>query len=1175
MSENFPERHIEAYLSFFQNAPNPILVVDQQHRYINGNQAALTFLELNSIGELRSKTIWDFMQPKTDPEKLAILQKYEKWWQTGGQMDSFYLVNQKIKILDLQIQPMLWQGEKVLVGFGRDVTQGSQEKKIASVLLELHKKAWTMSEDELFEYIMDTAVSVTESVIGFILEITPDQQAILFKKWNKETWKFCKVNIPDKYPLKNAGNWADCVRERRAIVYNDYETSPNKKGLPPGHPPIFRIMTIPVVENHIVKYVIGVGNKPTRYQKENIDQLQLIANEMEKIISQHRIENVLRESDERFRMLFEHAPLAYQSLDKNGCILEANRAWLELFGYTRAEVIGKWFGDFLAPEYIDGFNERYPLFLTQGCAHNEFVMIHKTGKRIDICIEGRIGRTVNGQFKQTHCILQDETERKQAEAKLQENLKYLQSILNTTQDGFWVVDTTGKIVDVNDVYLKFSGYTRDEFLRLNIHDIEHDEKPEETKAHMLNIIEHGHDCFQTHHRKKDGSIFDVEVSASYLGKEQNKVIAFCKDITVQQINIKSLKENELKYRSLSEELDRNQQLLHLSQRMANIGSFEYNFETDSIRFSDQMYSILSIPKNTPLMFPQLVEGMIKPADLTEIGKLCFHTRNDELQQGFEFQIYPSAKPSKWVKMQLILTKGPDGFPNLVSGVLQDIDDGKRKELQLKQSEEKYRELVMNANSIIMKIDKDYRITYANEFAINYFGFSEAELIGNSVLETIVPEKESTGRDLNKMVRDVFQYPEGYESNINENIKKNGERVWIAWANKRMYDEQGNFTGLLTIGSDITKTVRAELRLQESEERFRTLAEQSIVGLFVLKNDWFVFANQGMGEIIGVPPQEILKWEKRDFIALVHGEDQLSLIRTFEQILIESKQIVEVRLLTKASKEKFLRMFLKRIEIQGQIFIQVVLVDISDLKRAEAQLKTSEQKLTETNTKLQSINQDLEGFIHSASHDLQAPLRRIDGFSQAIMDDYFSNLPDLAKDYFKRIRNGIQQMFEILDGLLRLSRVQRATLNYVSIDLSDLVTEIGKQIIDQDPKRHVDLKIKPNIQIKADLPLIRIVLENLLSNAWKFTSKNPNAEIEFGTTIQDQKVVYYIKDNGVGFDQKYVDKIFGLFTRLHDSQEFKGTGIGLATVKKIIELHHGQIWTEGKVNDGATFYFTLP
>lgn len=244
------------------------------------------------------------------------------------------------------------------------------------------------------------------------------------------------------------------------------------------------------------------------------------------------------------------------------------------------------------------------------------------------------------------------------------------------------------------------------------------------------------------------------------------------------------------------------------------------------------------------------------------------------------------------------------------------------------------------------------------------------------------------------------------------------------------------------------------------------------------------------------------------------------------------------------------------------------LDITERKRMIETLERDQ-------TALRSANQELKSFSYSVSHDLRAPLRAIDGFSLALQEDYVEILPEEGRHYLQRIRGAAQHMGRLIDNLLMISQVSQRKLQLQPVNLSLLVKKITAQMMEQDKSRSITLKIQHDVIVPGDESLLQIALENLIGNAWKYTNKKTNACIEFGMRTQEGSPVCFVRDNGVGFNMQYADKLFVAFQRLHSTEEFEGTGIGLATVGRIITRHGGRVWAEAEVGKGACFYFTLP
>uniref|UniRef100_UPI00263520FA sensor histidine kinase n=1 Tax=Acaryochloris sp. IP29b_bin.148 TaxID=2969218 RepID=UPI00263520FA len=251
-----------------------------------------------------------------------------------------------------------------------------------------------------------------------------------------------------------------------------------------------------------------------------------------------------------------------------------------------------------------------------------------------------------------------------------------------------------------------------------------------------------------------------------------------------------------------------------------------------------------------------------------------------------------------------------------------------------------------------------------------------------------------------------------------------------------------------------------------------------------------------------------------------------------------------------------------------------------LRMIGCQIDTSNQKQTEAQVQryaaqLEASNKELEAFAYSVSHDLRAPLRAIDGFSRALLEDYEDLFDAEAKDYFDRIRKNVAQMSQLIDDLLNLSRVSRSKIQYEMVNLSNITYEVLEQLQLSEPERQVEIQLEPDVSVYADATLMRVILTNLLQNAWKFTSYHSMAHIEFGVREEENQPTYFIRDDGAGFDMTYAQKLFGVFQRLHSVQDFPGTGIGLASVQRAIRRHGGTIWAEAAIEQGATFYFTIP
>jgi PAS domain S-box-containing protein len=380
--------------------------------------------------------------------------------------------------------------------------------------------------------------------------------------------------------------------------------------------------------------------------------------------------------------------------------------------------------------------------------------------------------------------------------------------------------------------------------------------------------------------------------------------------------------------------------------------------------------------------------------------------------------------------------------------------------------------------------------------------------------------------------------------------------------------------------DINDRKRAEEELRESEDRFRSMADGAPVLLWMSGQDGLcTFFNQTWLRFTGRPLERELGngWAEG-----VHPEDFQHCMHVYMSAFVERQSFGMTYRLRRADGQY--RWLLDQGHPRfapGGAFMGYIgsCVDVSEEIAARAALDRLNEDLEghvrRRTAQLEAANRELEAFAYSVSHDLRAPLRAISGYSQLLLDDHGGDLDDDGGDMLRRMREASQKMARLIDDLLHLSRVTRAEMNRETVDLSGIARSIFKELRQADPERHVDVVVADGLTAEGDPVLLRILLDNLLRNAWKFTGKRAHARIELGQTrLEDGRRALFVKDDGAGFDMTYAVKLFGAFQRLHSESEFPGTGIGLATVQRIVNRHGGRVWAEGALGEGATFYFQL-
>ncbi len=386
---------------------------------------------------------------------------------------------------------------------------------------------------------------------------------------------------------------------------------------------------------------------------------------------------------------------------------------------------------------------------------------------------------------------------------------------------------------------------------------------------------------------------------------------------------------------------------------------------------------------------------------------------------------------------------------------------------------------------------------------------------------------------------------------------------------------------LTFIEQEEEKARAEELLRASEERFRLMLrgvkDYAIVMLDPEGNvvDW----NEGAERIKGYSPQEIIG---KHFALFYTSEDVMNKKPEYELEQANARESYEdegIRVRKDGSKF-FANVVITALKDEAGNLrgFSKLTRDITERKKAEDEVRKMneelERRVLDRTTQLMAANKELEAFCYSVSHDLRSPLRSIDGFSQALVEDFSGKLGTKGVDCLTRVRAASQRMAQLIDDLLKLSRVTRGEMRHERIDMSALALTVAAELKTSQPGREVEFAIEDGLFARGDSQLMRVVVENLLGNAWKFTSKREHARIEFSETGPEGGQAFYVKDDGAGFDMAYKDKLFGPFQRLHSTTDFSGTGIGLATVQRIVARHGGRVWAEGEVEKGATFYFTM-
>jgi PAS domain S-box-containing protein len=484
--------------------------------------------------------------------------------------------------------------------------------------------------------------------------------------------------------------------------------------------------------------------------------------------------------------------------------------------------------------------------------------------------------------------------------------------------------------------------------------------------------------------------------------------------------------------------------------------------------------------------------------------------------------------------------------------------------QLQEALEYSESIISTIREPLVVLDSNLRIISVNRSFYREFLVTQEETEGKLIYE--VANGQWNIPKLRELLENILPKNTSFENyEVDHEFPNLGRRIMIL--NARRIHDGGKTDKILLAIEDITKRKLMEKEMTSSELRYRRLFETAQDGILILDahTGEITDVNPFLLKMLGYSSQE-LKGKKLWEIGFFKDADAS---RQAFQILQDKGYIryEDLPLETKNRKPMQVEFVSNLYSINGDTVIQCNIRDITDRKRAEEELKRYAAEL-------EGVNQELESFSYSVSHDLRAPLRTLDGFSEIVIQDYGDRLDETGKDYLNRIRKASQTMSRLIDDLLKLSRIARIEMHEEKVNLSDVAQSIVEELKANQPDRQSQILITPEIWVKGDKELLRICLNNIMQNAWNFTARCHVARIELSLSEKNGEKVYYIKDNGVGFDMQYADKLFQPFQRLHSNNEFQGTGIGLTIVQRVIKRHGGHIWAESEIGKGATFYFTL-
>lgn len=878
----------------------------------------------------------------------------------------------------------------------------------------------------------------------------------------------------------------------------------------------------------------------------------------------------LAKSEELFRNLADNITQLAWMADPEGKIFWYNKRWYEFTGTKLEDVKGWGWKKVLHPEYVDRVVRKIQHSWDTGEPWEDtFPLKGKDGSYRWFLSRALPIRNEKGALVRWFGTNTDITEAREREARIEEQKRALEAILETIPQGLAVaVPPEGKIIYASRYDRAHTGnptdYTEEELVRIRKMRLR---KPGEKEAapYLETPI---------YRALKGEKVTNEEWEMDSIQGKTLLTMASAEPIRDKKNNIEGA---VIAWSDISERKQTEEENAFQAARYQAV----FNSITEGLMIIDKSSTIIEVNPATYKTFQMIADLKNKKIiDLADSMRLY-----DDKDREIPVQMWPASRITRGEKIEnlqicihfkngiirYVLTSGSPVLINNEASIsvliFRDITKQIETERELRSALNKLQRFV-NANIIGIEIGNlKGELTDANDYFLKLSGYTREELKQGKIDWKALSPAEYHHKDeiaINELkIRGVCN---PYEK---EMFKKDGSRAWISLA-------AAMFTANEFVAFIQEITDRKKLEKQLNDERnfiSAILSTQSAIVVLFDTHGKITYANRALERLTGY---KLIEIKGIPFWKFFPEKDYKFDFNKYELVKPDKPVIIDRWIKSKTGEMYFIRW--RNVVLRndnGEITdIVATGIDITDRLESENRIKKLNDELRKHTSELEIINSELESFSYSVSHDLKAPLNVISGFSQYIIEQYNSRLDSELMSYLSKILIGTKKMDSLINDLLTLSQISRSEMVTENIDLSEIVSSYLKDLQATEPERNTNFTIQKGIVVKADRRLLHLAIENLLNNSWKYCSKNEKTEIEFGSIVKNGEVVYFIKDNGVGFNMAYVSKIFQPFKRLHSEREFKGTGIGLATVGRVLRRHNGRIWAEAEVNKGATFYFTL-
>jgi len=895
------------------------------------------------------------------------------------------------------------------------------------------------------------------------------------------------------------------------------------------------------------------------------DILKAIAYQIDQAVTRLRTEEALKESKERFIQVAESAEEWIWEVDTKGLYIYSSPVVEKILGYKSEELVGNMhFYDLFIPEEKKELTKSaFEIFSRKDVFKNYIIeTMDKNGNTVVLETNGFPILDNRGNLLGYRGVNSDITERRKAE----EEIKKIKIVSDQSNSGMAIADLQANIQYVNKYFAGVHGYSAKELINKNLaifHNKEQLKHVEETNKKMLKAGSYSNE--EVWHSHKDGTAFPMLMNGMIIKDDSGKpqfMTATAIDITERKQAEEALKKERNRFNLLFEKSPIPFVILHPEKGFLNVNAAAVKLF--GFKSKEQLLSLTPDKVSPKHQFNNELTADRLKKNWDEVMKKKYMT--------FDW-IYKDLSGREFIcktTVNLIEVGGEE----VLQTAIQDVSKERKAEEALRESEEKYKNIFDTVSTSIVVVDKLCHIIDINPYHVTNIGkgrTTKKNYLGYNILAH--PSVVDAG--LSDAYKRVLEGAAIDKKDVYFPTLTGGTDGYFDVRGVPLLKD-GKVTGAVFVHEDITERKKAEEKLRESEEKYRTLYNNAQVGLYRsrLSDGKMFMVNDRMAKMFGYERSEDCI---SDFVASEHYVDQGARERLLEIMRRYGKFTNYEALITKRDGSPIWIQYSGTL-LPEKDFFEGVATDITERKKAETELsdlnKNLEKIVKERTTRLELVNAELEAFNYSVSHDLRAPLRSMDGFSKALMKRYSASMNAEAQDYLSRIRKGAIRMGSIIDSLLKLSRITMENLELKTVDLSFIAESIVDVLRADEPGRDIEIVIEKGLSARADENLVRVILENLINNAWKFTGKVEKSRIEFGSKKSDGKVIFFITDNGSGFNMEYADKLFTAFQRLHNEKEFPGLGIGLATVQRCVNLHGGRVWAESEQGKGSVFYFVL-